>query len=117
MIRHGPGRFQFQQSERRWPSVIVSVVITTLSFWLAFGSMLSIPGYRDRSATDAIATVRLPTLAPPKPEVVAPRRVVKQPPVETRREETSNAPAIIPPSIVAPPPVASPLTRPIGTPT
>ena len=44
MIRHGPGRFQFHQSERRWPSVIVSVVITALSFAFAIGSMWSIPG-------------------------------------------------------------------------
>jgi hypothetical protein len=119
MIRHGPGRFHFHQSERRWPSVIVSVGITALSFALAFGSMWSIPGGRfsEPSATDAIATLQLPTPAPPKPKVVAPPRVAKQPPAEIDRREIPNAPAVIPPSVDIPAPVVSPLPTPVGTPT
>ena len=119
MIRHGPGRFHFHQSERRWPSVIVSVGITALSFALAFGSMRSISGGRfsERSATEAIATLQFPTPAPPKPRVVAAPRAAKQSPAEIDRPETSKAPAIVPPSVDIPAPVVSPLTAPVGTPT
>jgi hypothetical protein len=116
MIAHGPGRFQFRRAERHWPSVLVSVAVTVLTFAMAFGAMWSIPGlsYRQRSTPDQVAIVRLPSPTPPPPAVV-PRPRPPDRPVDVRRQATEERAVTAPPVTVAPP-VIAPVTVPIGIP-